>query len=501
MNSKLICILLSVVLAGSTLASAAALTAPAASEPLLADGEGVLAPVVESLPETQDANTVTNLNTGEVFLTITAALADIDTQSGHTLSVSAGTFPERPIVSKGVTLVGAGSGLTTVNGFAIQMTQGVSISGFRMAPATHGSFALNIYKCPGVDIHDNVIENVAYGINSFMSPGSIVGNTITSTGYPCQYAAVEITYLTADDTLIFCDNVITSQQFGVKITSPGSDSLIDGNDVTITPLPGYYQYGMQVTVYDSIVRNNRVDLSFSIGGSSSLIYGNEASGFGVGGTGQQVYDNTMGSLGLSGSGHTVTRQASISSISLNYLIDTTITDNDLIYMYMGPYFSGLTISDNVFYSPSARSYAINFFTWDTNPVNCVIERNTVVSGYSTGFYIGGGRETVRNLVIRDNVIHASTGICLDDCSDSCVQWNRFETCSEALYIRDASCNNEVSNNTFLNNYFAMSLITNSINNRIFHNNIISTYNQQISTCYPNTWYSEELPTPGRIRAG
>ncbi len=53
---------------------------------------------------------VTNLDTAEGFCTIQAAINDSDTQNGHTISVTAGTYKENVNVTKVLTITGAGSG-------------------------------------------------------------------------------------------------------------------------------------------------------------------------------------------------------------------------------------------------------------------------------------------------------------------------------------------------------------------------------------------------------
>ena len=57
------------------------------------------------------AQTVTNIDTGEVFATVDDALEDPDTLDGQTLSLSSGTFVENVFLIKSVNIVGAGSGL------------------------------------------------------------------------------------------------------------------------------------------------------------------------------------------------------------------------------------------------------------------------------------------------------------------------------------------------------------------------------------------------------
>ena len=76
-------------------------------------GNGFL---IDNLSITTCSGIVTNVNTGEVFCGIQAAIDDSDTLNGHTIDVGPGTYDESVNVNKSLSLIGAGAGSTTIRG-------------------------------------------------------------------------------------------------------------------------------------------------------------------------------------------------------------------------------------------------------------------------------------------------------------------------------------------------------------------------------------------------
>ena len=60
------------------------------------------------------AGPVYNLNTGEVFWSIQAAIDDLDTLNGHTIEVQPGTYKGLIIVYKEVTIQSSAGNATTI---------------------------------------------------------------------------------------------------------------------------------------------------------------------------------------------------------------------------------------------------------------------------------------------------------------------------------------------------------------------------------------------------
>ncbi len=105
--------------------------------------------VTYPLLQWQDLFPVANINTGEFFDTIQAAIDDAETLGGHTIKVANGSFPGGITVNKAIHLIGDGMYNTTIidaeGGVGIHVTaDGATVSDFKIFNGAIGIFLDNV---------------------------------------------------------------------------------------------------------------------------------------------------------------------------------------------------------------------------------------------------------------------------------------------------------------------------------------------------------------------
>ena len=184
-------------------------------------------PLVISVPP---ALSVHNLNTGENFSTIQAAIYDSNTTVGHTITVDAGTYNENVRVNKSLTIrsTSRNPADTIVNAsnsskhvFHVTVDY-VNISGFMVTGAT-GTWKAGIYLDSNVD-HCNISDNNAssnnyYGICLFVysNNNTLINNTANSNNFGI--------YLSHSSNNRLTNNTANSNNYGIDLYSSSSNTL------------------------------------------------------------------------------------------------------------------------------------------------------------------------------------------------------------------------------------------------------------------------------------
>jgi parallel beta-helix repeat protein len=176
--------------------------------------------------------TVHNLDTGEDFETIDAAIADSDTKDGDTITVDAGNRTENVNVYKSLTIKStSGNPADTIvqaknsyeNAFEVS-ANGVNITGFTVRDATTaaGIYLNSVTHCI---IMDNVALNNSNGIHLYLSTNNeLVGNNASDNelGILLEYSS--------NNTLM--NNTASNDDVGLILDHSSDNNTLTNNSVT-----------------------------------------------------------------------------------------------------------------------------------------------------------------------------------------------------------------------------------------------------------------------------
>jgi len=193
--------------------------------------------------------------------------------AGDTILVASGTYYENVVITKPVTLKGAGSDITIIDGGGTRAgvkipADNVSISGFTIRNSGDG---IHLYLCNGVIVSDNKITSNKYdGIYAQNVSGNIIrDNTITSNGFGGLF-----TEYSSDNTV--SDNVITSNAYDGVYLYYSSNNTVNGNTITshINWPAISLEWSDGNTVNNNMLSSNELGISLIEGSNGNTIVGN-----------------------------------------------------------------------------------------------------------------------------------------------------------------------------------------------------------------------------------
>jgi parallel beta-helix repeat protein len=204
---------------------------------------------------------VHNIDSKLDYATIQEAINATQTVDGNTIVVDAGTYYEHVIVNKRLKLVGAGQGLTIVNGNGTGTVISVSVDDSRISGFTvqNGLWGVNLNHVQNASVENNTVLNCSIsGGRGIFVWGSLDCTVASNTFLSNKEAGVELWQ--SSGTLIINNN-ISSNMHGIYLLINSIRNVVEGN----------------------IVRNNPQGIVASFDCSNNTITGNIVSGSSLGG--------------------------------------------------------------------------------------------------------------------------------------------------------------------------------------------------------------------------
>jgi parallel beta-helix repeat protein len=216
---------------------------------------------------------VHNLNTGESFSTIQAAIYDPDTEDGHTITVGPGTYMENVNVGKRLTIQSEnGPDYTIVaaansNDDVFDVTADyVTISGFTVEGGSSGISLWNACYC---DISNNIASNNCFGI--CLSDSS--NNTITNNNASDNDGFGIYLYDSSNNNTITNNNASDNGCNGIRLYDSSNNNTITNNNASNND-----EYGIILTfssnnsITNNIASDNGYDGIHLYDSSNNMIY-------------------------------------------------------------------------------------------------------------------------------------------------------------------------------------------------------------------------------------
>lgn|GEM_PF-2963154 len=408
---------------------------------------------------------VHNIDTGEYFPSIQAAIDDSNTANGHTIEVAAGTYNENVLVNKEVNLVGEDMGATIIDGSGIGDVVKITVDNVTITRFTITGSGSNLADS-GLElesVEDCIINYCLISVNNY---GLKIAYAHRTTAHNLTITSNQRTgfYLdNSDYCVIFNNTFINNVQSGLYLYRSDWNQM-QNNNASNNSDSGIYLYQSE---HNTLSRNNLFKNTFDgihlyIDCRYNTIEGNNAT------------DNNRNGINIEESSY------------LNFVGNNTANLN-YDGFYLG-YANSNTLFNNSF--SNNRWIGIEFRA----SVNGKIINNTISGNQDTGILITTFLSTPsHHNIISGNEINDNVwaGIHLYDAHNDTVKNNTIYNNNEGVYIY-RSVDSIVRDNEIFNNYYGLQLNTAHYNNLTTNDIFNNTFGIDIGLSNNNIVYRNTI---------